>query len=122
MFDIRINVFLNILGMIFLLGSISIIFFGQKHLGAYWHPGIAIRMRQAIVDKGIYKKIRHPIYTGSFLGAIGISLLTQNIIIIILNLCFIIALYTRTIREENLLSEEFGGKYFDYKKRTRMFF
>ncbi|HCV44353.1 MAG TPA: protein-S-isoprenylcysteine methyltransferase [Bacteroidetes bacterium] len=86
-------------------------------------PGQDFRFEQTsrLVDSGIYRFIRHPMYvsllwlgSGAFLK--HITLLTTCILILI-----VITLYAtaRTEEQENL--KRFGQSYRDYVLRTRMF-
>ncbi len=66
---------------------------------------------------GIYSLVRHPIYLGVILVAIGISVISTSLFgFLIMSLLFPFFL----IRfEESLLNEEFGDAYRNYQEKTR---
>lgn len=71
-----------------------------------------------LVTKGIYSKIRHPIYFFSMLSWIGFALLMRSPGLLLV--CFFILgiQAIRATKEEKLLEEKFGQQYKDYKKGT----
>jgi len=72
-----------------------------------------------LITTGIYSKIRHPLYLGVKIMAIGIALLFQSFtgLIFILLLLFPYHFY-RIKREDVALAKKFGSKYLDYRKKT----
>lgn len=72
----------------------------------------------ALVQKGIYSKIRHPIYLGASITAVGWVILTHSTVLILVAAIFILSSIVRASLEERKLIETFGDKYISYKKRT----
>jgi protein-S-isoprenylcysteine O-methyltransferase Ste14 len=88
-------------------------------LGVNWSPKIDVRAGQALVTEGIYRRIRHPIYTGMWLWVIAQPLLIQNWIAgWAMGLLFLPLYLTRVPREEAMMLEKFGERYQDYMRRT----
>lgn len=81
---------------------------------------VAISKDQALKTEGLYKKIRHPSYTGFLLILVGLSIAMCNIIsfLFITVLNFITISY-RILVEERVLTEEFGDDYIKYKSTTK---
>lgn len=72
-----------------------------------------------VVDAGPYSIVRHPLYVFSFIGAIGIGLASENLLILTIIAVFYICYYPFTIlAEEKKLTTKFGQAYLDYMKRT----
>ncbi len=81
-----------------------------------------VRDKPEVINTGVFRVIRHPIYTGAllfYLGAICTTLSIDSAIFWLLILVFyiLIARY-----EEKILTEEFGEGYTQYKKQTGMLF
>jgi len=74
---------------------------------------------KGFVTKGIYSKMRHPMYSGGLLFFIGIGMLFQSIVGLILTgiLVFPLLVYS-AIEEEKQMVKKFGEKYIEYKKKT----
>ena len=73
-----------------------------------------------VIEKGPYKYVRHPSYTGAFMIFIGLGLALQSgAAVLTLIVLFIIAYGFRIYVEEKALISELGEPYIDYKKRTK---
>ena len=98
---------------LFVLGWIIIIF-------AFFKIGVipSLRKKSNLITSGIYRFIRHPIYSGTLISVLGWNILFKSIISMIyfplLCLLYIIA----TILEEKGLVEEYGDEYINYKKEV----
>jgi len=73
-----------------------------------------------LIDEGVFKLTRNPMYIGMFLFLFGISICLGNILSIGISLLFIILVLIIFVpTEEKLLTEAFGKQYLDYKEKTR---
>jgi len=72
------------------------------------------------MKQGIYKYIRHPIYSGSIIGVLGFGLVFRALIVLIFCLfLYFIIFRQRMIYEEQILEDKFGQEYVTYKKKTK---
>jgi protein-S-isoprenylcysteine O-methyltransferase Ste14 len=75
-----------------------------------------------LITEGPYSVVRHPLYVFSLIGAIGIGVASENILILTVMVVFYLLYYPLTIlAEEKKLAEKFGQLYLDYIKRTPRF-
>lgn len=73
-----------------------------------------------VLTDGIYAYSRNPIYVGMTVFIIAVSVLLNNLWIMILIPVFILIMKRGVIeREERYLEQKFGAEYTDYKKRVR---
>lgn len=73
-----------------------------------------------VVTEGIYAYSRNPIYAGMVIFLFAVSVLLNNLWIMIFIPAFVIIMRKGVIeREELYLEEKFGAEYTDYKKRVR---
>jgi protein-S-isoprenylcysteine O-methyltransferase Ste14 len=76
----------------------------------------------AVITEGPYSVVRHPLYLFSLIGAIGIGLASENLLVLAAMIIFYLLYYPLTIiSEERTLTEKFGQEYLDYIKRTPRF-
>ena len=81
-----------------------------------------VREHPEVISTGVFRIVRHPIYTGAILFYLGTSLITLSIASAVLCL-FIIGFYIVISKyEESILTEAFGNDYLEYKKKTGMLF
>ncbi|MBN2046696.1 MAG: isoprenylcysteine carboxylmethyltransferase family protein [Anaerolineaceae bacterium] len=84
-----------------------------------WSPSLQIREDQELIDTGIYRHIRHPMYAVEFLFTIGQLLIIPNWFIGVMGLvCFLPLYLIRVPKEEAMMIETFGNQYRDYMQRT----
>ena len=100
---------------------VSLILFWRSHvdLGRNWTPVLQIRKEHALVTRGVYKFLRHPMYAAHWLWGIAQALLLQNWLAgPALLICFLPLYLFRASREERMLLEHFGDEYRAYRSRT----
>jgi protein-S-isoprenylcysteine O-methyltransferase Ste14 len=71
-----------------------------------------------LIDRGVYSKIRHPVYVFSFLALLGIFFFLQRWPIFLLLIPLLILQIFRIHKEGQILSKKFGKEYLEYKHRT----
>jgi protein-S-isoprenylcysteine O-methyltransferase Ste14 len=102
-----------ILGIIFRLIAI-------RQLGRFFTVDVTIREDHQLMQRGLYKYLRHPSYTGSLLSFAGFGLSLNNWPgLAIIFLPVLITYIFRMNIEEKVLTEQFGLQYSDYKSRTK---
>ena len=75
-----------------------------------------------VITDGPYSIVRHPLYLFNLIGAIGIGLASENILVLAAVIIFYLSYYPLTIlSEEKTLTKKFGQTYIDYAKCTPRF-
>jgi protein-S-isoprenylcysteine O-methyltransferase Ste14 len=89
-------------------------------LGRYFSPTIGIQEGQAVVDRGPYRLVRHPSYTGLLIIYIGLGFVIQSWgAVLVLIAYFAPAFGYRIHVEEAVLTSKLGDEYVAYAKRTK---
>jgi len=89
-------------------------------LGKYFSTTIELEDSQKIIQKGPYKWIRHPSYSGIILFCIGYGLAVQNWLSLLIAISLpTIALLYRIKIEEETLAKGLGDDYEVYQKKTK---
>jgi protein-S-isoprenylcysteine O-methyltransferase Ste14 len=74
---------------------------------------------QSLVHTGIYRFIRHPIYTGDIMLLLGLQLALNSWLVLgVLGLILVVV--RQVLAEEQILSKSFAN-YSEYRKETKMF-
>ncbi len=91
----------------------------QRDLGRSFSPELEITEGQALVTDGVYKQIRHPMYTAHLFLDVAQLFLLQNYIAGPAMFLTQIPLYLYRIpREEQMMLDAFGHSYRNYMERT----
>ncbi|GAC1575039.1 MAG: hypothetical protein NVS3B24_03090 [Candidatus Dormibacteria bacterium] len=72
---------------------------------------------RGITTSGPYRLVRHPVYLGEIVGAVGLSMSLPSALTLAVLASFIGAQVVRTVMEEKILSTALDG-YSDYAART----
>jgi protein-S-isoprenylcysteine O-methyltransferase Ste14 len=107
------------LGGLAALASLAIFLGTHRALGRYWSISLELREGHVLVTDGIYRHVRHPMYSAFWLWALAQALLLPNWIAGFAGLAgFGILFFGRIGREEQMLLEKFGDEYRAYVART----
>lgn len=98
--------------------------------GIYWlfssigsgiTPVSATRKEHKLSTNGIYRWVRHPLYSIGSTFIVSFGLIADIWLIILFGVLAFIAMAIRTPKEEANLIEKFGDEYREYMKRTGRF-
>ena len=88
-------------------------------LGQNWRMTTEIREGHKLVTSGIFRYIRHPMYSAHWLWGIAQVLLIHNWIAGLASVFILLPMYLmRVRREEQMMLEKFGEEYRSYMKQT----
>lgn len=103
----------------FLLG-LALTVWAYRTLGRFFSLEVQLQGDHRVVDRGPYRLLRHPGYTGVLFGFIGLGLAVQSwISVLLLLLATTAALAYRARIEEKFLVAELGDEYVRYMARTK---
>ncbi len=106
-------------GFALMAGGIALRFAAIGQLGRLHTPNVAIRSDHRIVDSGLYRRVRHPSYSGALIALLGFALALGNLWSVAVFAVALPAIYLYRIREEEAaLAQAFGAPYADYCRRT----
>ena len=105
-----------------LLLTLSLWLFHRSHadLGTNWSITLEIRESHRLVTEGIYRHVRHPMYSALLLYGIGQAMVVPNWVagpFYVVAMALVCALRLRP--EEELMRDQFHGEYEAYASRTQ---
>jgi len=112
---------LQIISWLLLFLSIWVVTTGYILLKKKGKSTINFENTSQLVDSGIYRYIRHPLYLSIFLLGTGIVLKNPGNVQIILGCINLVAVFITSRIEENEMIAKFGDEYRQYMTRTKMF-
>ncbi len=105
----------RVMGLVILVPSFALWFVARLQLGS----SFAVRAQaKELVTRGLYSKIRHPVYLFGLLGILGLILCTDHVQWLWLFALLVLLQLLRIRKEEKILQEKFGEAYVEYKRHT----
>src|SRR5258708_11243467 len=75
----------------------------REHLGRNWSRSVTIKQGHELITTGPYAVVRHPIYTGSLTGFLGMAIaITQVRGVIVLGLIFLVCWIKLRMEEQEM--------------------
>ena len=112
---------LALTGCVLALAGASLVLSARAWLGPAWSFVPKADRGTGLVTAGPYRLVRHPIYAGLALLAVGQALAFGSWPALLVVLSGIVPTFAwRARAEEQLLSRTFGERYEVYRQRTRM--
>ena len=107
-------------GVVCLIVSLWLFHKSHVDLGTNWSPTLQVRETHSLVTNGIYRHVRHPMYTSLLLYALGQMLVVPNWLAGPSYLIVMVTLVAlRVPAEERMMLDTFHDEYAAYMKRTK---
>jgi len=106
-------------GTVVLILFLMLFHASHRQLGKNWSVTLEIRDKHELVTDGLYRYVRHPMYSSFWLWAIAQAFLIANLVAGLAGMVGVGLLYFyRVGREEALMRKTFGQAYDIYAART----
>ena len=107
-----------IVGSILTWMGIGLAIWARYHLAEYWSARITIKQDHQLIRTGPYARLRHPIYSGIILAAIGSAVVIDQWRCV-LGVCLVLIGYCiKARKEETMLTQQFGDAFREHQKQT----
>lgn len=117
--DYRLPLWTEWLGALIFAMAIWLLWRSHADLGRNWTPTLGLRDGHALITRGVYRSIRHPMYAAHLLWGVAQAMMLHNWIAGLSLIIFLIPQYLlRVGDEEAMMLEEYGQAYRDYMQRT----
>lgn len=107
-------------GVLVFLAALWLFWRTHSDLGRNWSVTLEIRDSHKLITSGVYRRVRHPMYSAFFLWALAQALLLPNLVAGLSGFVgFGILYFFRVGEEEAMMRETFGAEYDAYCARTK---
>jgi len=93
----------------------------RRTIGSNWNANVDTKEWQALVQKGPYAKVRHPMYSGFLIMILGSALAYGRLLGVAISIAFIAGFCLKALQEESILTNRYGSEYQKYKAKTKAF-
>lgn len=101
------------------VAGLALACWAKAALGSSFAARLAVHEAHALVRRGPYRLVRHPMYTGALLALWGFVLVTDTLASLLTwGVAFSVILYLHSVAEETLLLERFGPEYARYREEV----
>lgn len=105
---------LDVLGVLLMIAGLAVLLIALLSLGSALTPTPVPQEGAALRTGGIYSVVRHPVYVGILLAALGFTLAVGSLWQVILLVAMAVFFYAKAFWEDRLLAERHGVAWFDY--------
>ena len=107
-------------GVMCLVISLWLFYRSHADLGTNWSITLEVREGHRLITQGVYRGVRHPMYSALLLHSVGHALVIPNWVAGLSNLvAFAVVFALRIGAEERMMSQQFGNEYGAYAARTK---
>lgn len=90
----------------------------RVYIGENWSGTVTVKVGHELIRSGPYAWVRHPIYSGILLAALGTALVRDEVRGLVGLVILWIAFWIKSRIEEQFMSKTFGDAYAQYSKST----
>jgi protein-S-isoprenylcysteine O-methyltransferase Ste14 len=107
-------------GIACLAAGLWLFYRAHADLGSFWSVTLEVRENHRLVSQGVYRLVRHPMYSALFLYSIGQALAVPNWVAGPSYLVSFGILFAFRMRaEEQMMVDAFGDQYTTYMAKTK---
>lgn len=110
---------IRVIGLVLLPVSLFLFYRSHSDLGENWSATLNLRKDHQLITKGVYSRVRHPMYTSIILWNLAQGVILENWMAgWVAMASFALLLAFRVPREERMMTDHFGQAYLRYMSRT----
>jgi protein-S-isoprenylcysteine O-methyltransferase Ste14 len=119
MVAIRRTAFSDSVAMAICVVGLLVAIWSRKVLGVEWSRDVELKQGHKLVERGPYRFMRHPIYTGHLLMGLGTAIASGLLVAFAGLALFVVGFWIKLNQEERLLVRAFSDEYPAYKARVK---
>lgn len=105
---------LDVIGVLLMIAGLAVLLIALLSLGSALTATPVPQEGAALRTGGIYAVVRHPIYVGILIAALGFTLAIGSLWQVLLLFVMAVFFYGKAFWEDRLLAERHGVAWFDY--------
>jgi protein-S-isoprenylcysteine O-methyltransferase Ste14 len=114
-------ILLEIVGIALMILSLIWTIIAQYQMKTSWRIGIDTEVKTELIQHGLFRISRNPIFLGMIISLVGLLLLTPNAVTIIFLILGYVLIQVQIRLEETHLVQVHGEEYSKYKSSVRRF-
>jgi protein-S-isoprenylcysteine O-methyltransferase Ste14 len=107
------------LGAMIVVLGLSVCLWARYALGSNWSGAVTLKQDHELIERGPYRYVRHPIYSGFLLMALGTATLHARTSEFVFCGLLLLGFWLKLRAEEALLTRHFPEAYPEYRRRVK---
>jgi protein-S-isoprenylcysteine O-methyltransferase Ste14 len=107
---------IRVTGIVCLIASLAWTVVAQAHMGESWRIGVDSERKTTLVNTGVFRISRNPIYFGMILTLIGLLLVIPNAFTLLIFVMGVVLINIQVRLEEEYLKTSHGEEYVRYQQ------
>jgi protein-S-isoprenylcysteine O-methyltransferase Ste14 len=112
------SISIAVLGVAITAAGFAVAFWARAHLGGNWSSAVTVKVGHQLVRTGPYRWVRHPIYTGLLIAAVGTAIELRQLRGALALPLLYIGFRIKSKVEERAMTNTFGADYQEYQRST----
>lgn len=118
---VPVSLLTDVVGLALTAAGILFAIWARFVLGKNWSGTVTVKQNHELIRTGPYRFVRHPIYSGLLLAALGTAMIHGRVRDFVgFGLAFL-GWWLKTRTEEKFMVELFDGEYLKYRKQVKGF-
>jgi len=105
-------------GLAMVIAGAAFAAWARLSLGSNWSGLVMVKQHHELIQSGPYGIVRHPIYSGLMLAALGTAVAIGQLGCLLGFAVAAVAWWMKWRVEERFMTERFGSRYEEYKRRV----
>ena len=106
-------------GVALVAAGVAFAVWARLTLGGNWSGTVTLKEGHTLVQRGPYRWVRHPIYTGLLLASLGTAVVSGSLHSMVALPVILFGFWLKIATEENLMVQTFGAEYVEYMRRVK---
>ena len=106
-------------GAFLCIAGLAFSIWARAALGRNWSAAVALKEGHELIERGPYRFVRHPIYTGMLAMFIATVIVLGHLSGIVGALLVFVSFWIKLGNEEKLMLKQFPDQYATYQKRVK---
>lgn len=106
------------IGLVVTFAGLALTVWARVSLGANWSASVQVKTNHALVRVGLYRWVRHPIYSGLLMAFVGCAIALDQWLGLLTFVIVLAGFLYKLHLEERWMIETFGDAYRDYRNHS----
>jgi protein-S-isoprenylcysteine O-methyltransferase Ste14 len=106
-------------GALLCIAGLGVALWARLILGRNWSGVVTLKERHELVERGPYRFVRHPIYTGILTMSFATALVLGHLAGFVGTLLMFVSFWIKLGHEEKLMLQQFPERYAAYQRRAK---